>query len=138
MYSDIVNAFENNKVVEAVFLDVKAAYDNVLVNILVEKLAEINIQKLMLRLIYSVISERHLSIKFDTIDVIRRVTYGLTQGSVLSPLLHNVVFLDKSIKGICIVLQFADSVAIYTTDTNPEEVLPKLESLPESEVSISM
>jgi hypothetical protein len=29
MYSDIVNAFDNNKIVGAVFVDIKAAYDNV-------------------------------------------------------------------------------------------------------------
>jgi hypothetical protein len=75
-------------------------------------------------------SERHISIKFDTIDVIRRVTPGLPQGSVLSPLLYNIymVLLDKSVKGICKVLQFADDVAIYTTDASPEEALPKLEN----------
>jgi hypothetical protein len=50
------------------------------------------------------------------------------QGIVLSPLLYNIymVSLDKRVKGLCIVLQFADSVAIYTTDTSPDEALPKL------------
>jgi hypothetical protein len=33
MYSDTVNAFDNNKIVGAVFLDIKAAYDNILVKI---------------------------------------------------------------------------------------------------------
>jgi hypothetical protein len=36
LYSDIVNAFDNNKIVGAVFLDIRAAYDNVLTNILIE------------------------------------------------------------------------------------------------------
>jgi hypothetical protein len=40
-----------------------------------------------------------------------------------------MVSLDKSIKGICKVLQFADDVAIYTTDKSPEEALPKLAKL---------
>jgi hypothetical protein len=130
MYSDIVNAFDNNKIVGAVFLDIKAVSDNVLVNILIERLPEMKIPKLMLKLIYNVTSERHLGIKFDTTDVIRKVTCGLPQGSALSPLLYNMymVSLDKTVKGICKVLQFADNVAIYTTDTSPEEVLPKLEN----------
>jgi hypothetical protein len=34
--------------------------------------------------------------------------------------------LAKGVKGICKVLQFADDMAIYTTDTSPEEALPKL------------
>lgn len=37
-----------------------------------------------------------------------------------------MVSLDKSIKGMCKVLQFVDSVAIYTTDTSPDEAIPKL------------
>jgi hypothetical protein len=77
----------------------------------------------MLKFIYHVTSERHISIKFDIIDVIRRVT------RVLSPLLYNIymVFLDKIVNRICKVLQFADDVAIYAMDTNPDEALPKLE-----------
>jgi hypothetical protein len=88
----------------------------------------------MLKLIYKDTSEGHLNIKFDIIDVIRRVTLGLPQGSVLSPLLYNIsmVSLDKNVKGICKLLQFADDVAIYTTDTNPDEALPKLETQSES------
>jgi hypothetical protein len=39
-----------------------------------------------------------------------------------------MVSLDKSVKGICKVLQFADDMAIYTTDTSPQEVLPELEN----------
>jgi hypothetical protein len=39
-----------------------------------------------------------------------------------------MVFMDKSVKGICKVLQFVDSVAIYITDTSPDEAQPKLEN----------
>jgi hypothetical protein len=39
-----------------------------------------------------------------------------------------MVFLDKIVKGIWEVLQFADDVAIYTTDRNPDEALPKPEN----------
>jgi hypothetical protein len=128
--SDIVNAFDNKKIVGAVFMNVEAAYNNVLINILIGRLAEMNIPKLMLKFIYKITSERYLSIKVNTSDVIRRVTCGLPQGSVLSLLLHNIymVSLDKSVKGICKVLQFSGDVAIYTTDTSPSEALPKLKN----------
>jgi hypothetical protein len=69
LYSDIANAFDN-KIVGAIFMDIKALYDNVLINILIERLAEMNIPKLMLKFIYNVTSERYLSIKFDTTDMI--------------------------------------------------------------------
>jgi predicted Zn-ribbon and HTH transcriptional regulator len=39
-----------------------------------------------------------------------------------------MVSLDKSIKAICKVLQFADDVAIYTIDTSPDEALTELEN----------
>jgi hypothetical protein len=35
MYSDIVNALDDNRKIGVVFLDVKAAYDDALVNILI-------------------------------------------------------------------------------------------------------
>jgi hypothetical protein len=134
MYSDIINAFDNNKIVGAVFLNIKAAYHVILVNILIERLAEMKIPKLMLKLIYNVTSERHLSIKFDTIDVIRRVTRGLPQGSLLSPLLYNMymVTLDKSVKRICKMLQFADDVAFYTTIQAQKKLYLNWETQPES------
>jgi predicted Zn-ribbon and HTH transcriptional regulator len=129
MYSDIVNAFDK-RIIGAVFLDIKAAYDTVLVNIFIERLAEMNIPKLMIKFNYNVTSERHLSIKFDTTDVIRRVTRGFPQGSMLNPLLYymSMVCLDKSVKGICKVLQFSNDVAMYTKDTSPDEALAKLEN----------
>jgi hypothetical protein len=64
--------------------------------------------------------------------MIIRVTRGLPQGSVLSLLLYNTSIymesVDKSIKGICKVLQFANDMVIYTMDTNPDDALPKLEN----------
>jgi hypothetical protein len=130
LYSDIVNTFDNNKIVGAVFMNIRAAYNNVLINIPIQRLAEMNIPKIMLKFIFSITSERYLSIKFNTVDVIRRVTCGLPQGSVLSPLLYNIytVSMDKSIKGISKVLQFVDNVVIYSMHTNPNEALPKLEN----------
>jgi hypothetical protein len=134
IYSDTVNAFENNEIFGAVFMDIKAAYNNVLISILIERVAKMNIPKLMLKFVYNFTSKRHLNIKFDTIDVIRRDTHGLPQGSVLSPLLCNIYVecLATSVEGLCKVLQFADDVGIYTTDTSPDEALPKLEPQPES------
>jgi retron-type reverse transcriptase len=86
----------------------------------------------MPKFIYNITSKRYLSIKFDTVDVIRRVTRGLPQGSVFSPLLYNIymVSLDKRVKGICRVLQFADDMVIYTMDTSPDDALPKMENSP--------
>jgi hypothetical protein len=80
MYSDIVNAFDNSKIVGAVFLDTKAAYNNVLVNILIQRLAEMKIPKLMLKFSYDVTSERHLSIKFDIIDMIEELHVACLKG----------------------------------------------------------
>jgi hypothetical protein len=54
------------KIVGSVFMDIEAACDNVLINILIEKLAEMNVPKPVLKFIHGVTSERHLSIRFDT------------------------------------------------------------------------
>jgi hypothetical protein len=35
MYYDIVNAFDNNNIVRAVFMDINVAYSNVLINFLI-------------------------------------------------------------------------------------------------------
>lgn len=104
-----------NKSLLAAFLDVRGAFDNVNIDILLEKLANIGCSENILLFVKFLTQERN--IYTDEIgDSYRTVNKGAPQGGVLSPLLYIIyvkdilVHLPKSIK----ISQFADDIAVYS------------------------
>ncbi|XP_026475063.1 uncharacterized protein LOC113378715 [Ctenocephalides felis] len=95
--SDIYLAFSKNTYVVALFSDIKGAYDNVIPNILMDKL----LKKIVLEM-----NDR----KYE-----RYLYKGLPQGGILSPLLYALYAYD--LKKIWVpgtkILQYADDVVIY-------------------------
>ncbi|XP_026471724.1 uncharacterized protein LOC113376008 [Ctenocephalides felis] len=95
--SDIYLAFSKNTYVVALFSDIKGAYDNVIPNILMDKL----LKKIVLEM-----NDR----KYE-----RYLYKGLPQGGILSPLLYALYAYDLEkiwVPGTKI-LQYADDVVIY-------------------------
>lgn len=134
--SDIRIAFSLKKSIVAAFLDVKAAYDNVLLPILWEKLCRLKIPSRLSFLTLKLLSERHISFRGNdkTISPSRRIWKGLPQGSVLSPLLFNIYSADlETAKGHSSILQYADDILLYSSDTNilkaADQVSRSLDSL---------
>jgi hypothetical protein len=72
----IVNAFDMNRNLGAIFIDIKSAFDNVLANI-INRLKTINLPRKLLVFICNLISGRFLSFRFDMVDVTRMVSQGL-------------------------------------------------------------
>ncbi|XP_026475555.1 uncharacterized protein LOC113380589, partial [Ctenocephalides felis] len=95
--SDIYLAFSKNTYVVALFSDIKGAYDNVIPNILMDKL----LKKIVIEM-----NDR----KYE-----RYLYKGLPQGGILSPLLYALYAYDLEkiwVPGTKI-LQYADDVVIY-------------------------
>lgn len=117
--TDIHLAFTDNKSLLAAFLDISAAYDNVDLYILRNKLLDLNIPHTLVNFVINMLLERSIHINVDNSTTISRTTWkGLPQGSVLSPLLYNVYThdLESSVKTTNIeVLQYADDLLIYST-----------------------
>jgi ribonuclease HI len=117
--TDIRISFEEKNSTLASFLDVTGAYDNILLNILCEKLCGVQLPFKIVRIIWSLLHEKDLVFFHDGVAYTRRIGLkGLPQGSVLSPLLFNLggADLDTIIPKSISILQYADDIVIYISD----------------------
>lgn len=114
----------------AAFLDVSAAYDNVLGHICINKLKEYKCPKKITGFVQKWFQEREVEFITGTGDKIyRKVWKGLPQGAVLSPVLYSIYTRDivSEIKEGVQVRQFADDIAIYTDMKDTEKAKEKIE-----------
>lgn len=117
-YTDVTTSFKERKATSAIFLDIKSAYDNVLSDILLDRLSRMGFPPHTIAYIQNLTSVRQLNCCYDLIEE-RRWTYkGLSQGRVLSPLLYTlyIMDLDSSCLTGCKILQYADDVVLYFSD----------------------
>lgn len=115
----------------AVFLDIRGAYDNVLCDVLVQKLKSINLSSIVIRFIYNLIHERNVTIRYSDLEFKKVCHKGLPQGSVLSPLLYSIYV--SSVEMVIPsspqvnIIQFADDICIFNSENKTEEAVANLE-----------
>lgn len=68
LYSNIMKAFKTQKSISALFLDIQAAYDNVLPDILINSLMKLGIPPRSLKFIYHIIASRQLYCRYGDVD----------------------------------------------------------------------
>ena len=112
----------NRKVTIAVFFDLKQAFDNVDINLLLYKMASLGIKGRTLCWIEQFLKERTYQIivgdaKSETLQTKR----GLPQGSILSPLLFNIMMSDLPRLDNIVILDYADDIAFLSTESTIEE-----------------
>lgn len=90
LYVEIIKGFQEDGAVCAAFLDIQSAYDNVLADILINRLATLGISPLAAKFVYNVVSERQVTRWFGNFKDVRWLYRGLPQGSVFSPLLYTI------------------------------------------------
>ena len=115
-------AKERDQFTAAIFLDIKAAYDNVLVDVLMDKIRALHFPHHILSFIQNLIYKRKVTCRFEEIDECRIAFRGLPQGSVLSPLLYNIYVseLENTITQECQMIQYADDICIFTNNNNSD------------------
>lgn len=115
--TEINHSFRNKQYLVGVFLDIAAAYDNVLLPVLRNKLLQLSIPEKITRFICCFLAQRTILIKSHDNSYLspRTVWKGLPQGSVLSPILYSLYTcdLETTVNPFCKVLQYADDLAIY-------------------------
>lgn len=129
--TDLYISFKEKKYLVGVFLDVSAAYDNVLLPVLKTKLLHLNIPVKLVRFICNMLMERSVIVKsVNHFLPAKTVWKGLPQGSVLSPLLYSLYTydLERSVDSFCQILQYADDLALYVQVYSIEEASQKLNS----------
>ncbi|KAI8421923.1 hypothetical protein MSG28_009843 [Choristoneura fumiferana] len=116
--SDVRIAFSRGEHLVGVFLDVKAAYDNVDLPILRQKMLNLSIPARTINIISNLLMGRSIRVRCNgVLSSPYFVWKGLPQGSVLSPLLYSLYTadLDTSVNCFCKILQYADDIALYTS-----------------------
>lgn len=105
----------------AVFMDISAAYDNVDIGILCDRLIFLGVPVNMVLIIAKLFGKRIMRFFANKTHVGTRHSYkGLAQGSVLSPLLYNLYtsHIDQLTEPRIKLLQYADDIVIYVSGKN--------------------
>ncbi|KAL7297549.1 hypothetical protein TKK_0009909 [Trichogramma kaykai] len=112
----IQEAFLEKKDVLAASLDVMGAFDNINIDILLQKLSKIGCSSATIKFIHFLTHKRKIFTSSLPENTFRLVYKGVPQGGVLSPLLYIIYVSDISLclqKSISIS-QFADDLCVYT------------------------
>lgn len=112
----VQSALRKNKNMFAAFLDVKGAFDNVNIKILLDKLANIGCPIILVKFISFITMERY--VYTDELSEPKLTCRGVPQGGVLSPLLYIIYVADiiKNISNRVSISQFADDIALYSSN----------------------
>ena len=131
--SEINMAFMENKVVAAVFLDLEKAFDLMWSTGTIMQLSKFKIDGRMLKWIHNFLADRKIQVKIgDQTSDQHYLENGCPQGSVISPILFNVIIntLHDHLKkhGHIGLSQFADDGAIWFKHTSPALAVKALQT----------
>lgn len=119
--------YSKNQFTIGLFLDIKAAFDNVNIYTLHSILKEIGVSNSICNVIHNLLSNRQIYAKdqFGNIHGPKTATQGLIQGSPLSPYLFNIythrisTIVPTSVK----ILQYADDILVLTAGKTTREAI---------------
>ena len=110
-------AIGRRKVLLTCFFDISSAYDQVWHAKLLQKLDKIGIFGNMFNYIRSFLGDRSMQVRWKGATATTKgVSMGVPQGSVIAPLLFNIMVhdVDTAVKGKVVLTMYADDLAIWT------------------------
>ncbi|CAH0552648.1 unnamed protein product [Brassicogethes aeneus] len=113
----IANLLKKSYHTLALFLDISAAYDNVLPDKLISILSDLNLPSALVKIIWELIYKKRIILTSNNGTKNSRTSFkGLPQGSILSPILFNLYLRDieSAININTKILQYADDIVIYS------------------------
>ncbi|GFS30569.1 probable RNA-directed DNA polymerase from transposon BS [Trichonephila inaurata madagascariensis] len=127
----IKDGFQKKQSTLAVFVDFVSSFDRVWRKMLLKKILHMNVSGHLFKWIRDFLSQRFLNIKYgNSHSRYGQTRQGLPQGSVLSPVLFNIMindllsFIDNAVPEINSLL-YADDLYLWSTGSD----IPKLESI---------
>ena len=109
-------ALGKRKVLLSCFFDVSRAYDQVWHAKLLQKLQKIGISGKMYDYIKTFLSGRSMQVRWKgAMSAVKTVSMGVPQGSVIAPLLFNIMVHDvvTAVTGKVVITMYADDLAIW-------------------------
>lgn len=117
-FTDIRLSLSKNEELLGCFLDISAAYDNVLLPVLRAKMLHLSIAVKIVQIVSKLFIGRSIKIRDGNSYLPPRTLWqGLPQGSVLSPILYSIYTydLEQSVLPFCNILQYADDLVLYAS-----------------------
>ncbi|GFY31994.1 probable RNA-directed DNA polymerase from transposon BS [Trichonephila clavipes] len=119
----ISSGFQRGRTTGAVFLDIQKAFDRVWIDGLIYKLITYNFPPAIIHILYSYLTNRKYKVRVnDTLSITHRVNIGVTQGSLLGPVLFNINVNDIPSHPRTMINLYADDTAISATYKNTKSV----------------
>ena len=124
----LLNQLNKQKILINFYLDLSKAFDSLCHYILLEKLAYYGVQNKAKDLLESYVSNRKQFVQIgEIVSQVKPISMGVPQGSVIGPLLFNIVINDiiKSSSKFSFILYADDTTLNSTLDnfgTNPDDI----------------
>jgi hypothetical protein len=120
--------FNSNVLTAAVFLDIKKAFYTTWHSGLLYKLSQLAFLTSLIKLIASFLTDRKFKVLVEgEFSASRNIAAGVSQGSVLAPVLYSLYINDASKTPGTHLALFSDDAYIYATEKNEHPVLCKLQ-----------
>ena len=123
-------ASSSNKFSAYLFLDISAAYGNVIPNILIHDMLKLGIPKRMCIFIYNLTVKRKIYFRINGENESRHIlSKNLSQGCFLSPILYMIYtnYIHKVIDSNCKILEYADDIVLFSTSNDIEKCIQILQ-----------
>ena len=121
---------DNTKSFRSLFTDLSKAFDCLSQDLVIAKLNAYEVSSSDLRFVHSHLKNRMQRTKINSeYSSWKEIMFGVTQGSILGPLLFNIFLCDLFLIMENIdIASYADDNTPYTTGNSMEEVIQKLEN----------
>ncbi|XP_064470201.1 uncharacterized protein LOC135384951 [Ornithodoros turicata] len=133
LVSDVDDAAQRKRRTAVVFFGIKAAFDSVPINTVMDSLVDPGIGGKAAAFIHALLSNRSFRVRLgSTLSSPRPQNLGLPQGTILSPLLFNLVMagLPKALPATTPPLQlsiYADDICLWTNGKDPWKVMKTIQ-----------
>ena len=113
----------------AIFLDLEKAYDTLNVEGLLTKIQKRGVEGNMLRFLCYYLTDRTYQVRINNkCSETKSLKRGLPQGSILSPLLFNIMMSDIPVDTQVGILLYADDIVIWMSGTSVQYMANKIQA----------